>query len=162
MNVGALALLLVSLLVLPSSAKGEGLKAGTKAPAWILKGPDGKDIKSTDFKGKVVVLNFWATWCPPCVKEIPDFIEIQKELGEKGVTFVGASLDASPAPVKKYVKRTQVNYPIVMGDSDVVKEYGNFNAIPHTFVIDKDGIIRLSKSGMISKGDLLAGIKPLL
>lgn len=162
LNVGAVALLLVSLIVLPSSARAAGLEVGKKAPAWILKAPDGKDVKSTEFKGKVIVLNFWATWCGPCVKEIPDFIEIQNELGEKGVTFVGVSLDASPSPVKKYVKRTAVNYPVVMGDSDVVKDYGNFNAIPHTFVIDKEGVIRLSKSGMIKKGDLLASIKPLL
>ncbi len=138
------------------------LKVGTKAPAWILKAPDGKDKKSTEHEGKVVVLNFWATWCPPCVAEIPDFIEIQKEFGEKGLTFVGVSLDASPVPVKKYVKRTKVNYPVVMGTPEMVQDYGNPSGIPQTYVIDKDGIIRMSHMGKISKQALLASVKPLL
>ncbi|MCS1411829.1 MAG: Thiol-disulfide oxidoreductase ResA [Verrucomicrobia subdivision 3 bacterium] len=147
--------------VLPAPA-GE-LKKGTKAPAWTLKDLDGKDVKSTTYDGKIVVLNFWATWCPPCVKEIPDFIEIQKELKDKNVTFVGVSLDTSATPVKRYVKRTKVNYPIVMvGDTDVVKAYGNFAGIPHTYVIDEEGIIQLSQSGMISKQALMARLKPLL
>ncbi len=162
MNLSAGTLLLLSLLFLPESIRAAGLEAGKKAPVWILPSPEGADVKSTDFKGKIVVLNFWATWCPPCVKEIPDFIEIQKELASKNVTFVGVSLDASSAPVKKYLKRTKLNYPVVMGNADVVKDYGNFTGIPHTFVIDKDGVIRVSKSGMISKQALMAGIKPLL
>ena len=72
------------------------------------------------------------------------------------------SLDTSSKPVKKYVKKTMVNYPVVMGDADVVKDFGNFSGIPQTYVIDKDGIIRLSQVGQISKEKLLAGIKPLL
>ena len=144
-----------------SLSAGE-LKPGTKAPVWILKGLDDKDVKSTDYSGKVVVLNFWATWCPPCVAEIPDFIEIQNELGGKGLTFVGVSLDQSPAPVKKYVKRTKVNYPVVMGDSEVVKDFGNISGIPTTYVIDKGGVIRMSHVGKISKKKLLASVKGLL
>lgn len=138
------------------------LKPGTKAPVWILKGLDGTDVKSTSFDGKVVVLNFWATWCPPCVAEIPDFIEVQKELGGKGLTFVGVSLDQSTVPVKKYVKRTKVNYPIVMGNSEVVKDFGNISGIPTTYVIDKSGVIRMSEVGKISKKKLLASVRGLL
>ncbi len=159
---GAIALLVISIACLSPSIKAGELKPGTKAPAWILQSPDGKDIKSTAFDGKIVVLNFWATWCPPCVKEIPDFIELQSELKDKGVTFVGVSLDASASPVKKYLKRTKVNYPVVMGNADVVAEFGNFTGIPHTYVIDKEGVIRMSHSAMISKQQLMAGIKPLL
>lgn len=148
-------------LLTTSTLAGE-LKVGTKAPAWILKGLDGKNVKSSEFKGKVVVLNFWATWCGPCIAEIPDFIEIQKEYQEKGLTFVGVSLDLSPSPVKKYVARNDLNYPVVMGDSEMVKDYGNFNGIPQTYVIDKEGIIRMSQSARISKQKLLANVKPLL
>jgi peroxiredoxin len=162
LRLGAVALLVLSIVFVGGTTQAGELKVGTKAPAWILKAVDGSDVKSTAYDGKVVVLNFWATWCPPCVAEIPDFIELQKEFGEKGLTFVGVSLDTSSKPVKKYVKKTMVNYPVVMGDADVVKDFGNFSGIPQTYVIDKDGIIRLSQVGQISKEKLLAGIKPLL
>ena len=162
MRLSAMALLVLSIVFIVGNSQAGELKPGTKAPAWILKAVDGEDVKSTAYDGKVVVLNFWATWCPPCVAEIPDFIELQKEFGAKGLTFVGVSLDTSSTPVKKYVKKTKVNYPVVMGDSDVVKDYGNFSGIPQTYVIDKEGIIRLSQVGKISKEKLLAGIKPLL
>lgn len=152
----------IALVSLSGVCQADPLKPGTKAPAWILKNLEGEDVKSSEFKGKVVVLNFWATWCGPCIHEIPDFIEIQKELSDKGLTFVGVSLDQATNPVTKYVKRTKVNYPVVMGDVDVVKDFGNFGGIPQTFVIDKEGIIRVSKTGLISKQKLLEGIKPLL
>ena len=153
--------LLASMIWAGDLAAGQ-LKPGTKAPAWMLKALDGKDVKSSEYRGKVLVLNFWATWCPPCVAEIPDFIELQKELGDKGLTFVGVSLDVSPAPVKKYVRRTKVNYPVVMGNQDVVNDFGNFSGIPQTYVIDKEGVIRMSHMGKIKKEALLAGVKPLL
>ena len=154
-------LVLSVVFAVPTSEAGE-LKPGTKAPAWILKSLAGDEGKSTKDKGKVVVLNFWATWCGPCIAEIPDFIELQKEYEKKGLTFVGVSLDQSSTPVKKYVKKTKVNYPVVMGNADVVKDYGNFAGIPQTYVIDKEGVIRMSQMGMISKKDLLAKVKPLL
>ena len=166
-------------LVAPLNA-GE-LKVGTKAPAWKLNGLDGKAVQSSDFEGKVVVFNFWATWCPPCVKEIPDFIEVQKEFKDKGVVFIGVSLDKprssgdkddvesllrplleTKAKVESFVDKMKVNYPIVWGDSKVDKDYGGIAAIPQTYVIDKKGVIQASHLGMISKKDLLKSLKPLL
>lgn len=153
-------------LAAPLSA-GE-LKVGTKAPAWKLNGLDGKAVQSADFKGKVVVFNFWATWCPPCVREIPDFVEVQKEFKDKGVVFIGVSVDKpaaekkTTAKVKSFVEKMKINYPIVWGDSKVDKDYGGITGIPHTYVVDKKGVIRASHLGMISKKDLLKSLKPLL
>ena len=144
------------------------LKVGTKAPAWKLNGLDGKAVQSADFKGKVVVFNFWATWCPPCVREIPDFVEVQKEFKDKGVVFIGVSVDKpaaekkTTAKVKSFVEKMKINYPIVWGDNKVDKDYGGITNIPHTYVVDKKGVIRASHLGMISKKDLLKSLKPLL
>lgn len=158
-------------LAAPLSA-GE-LKVGTKAPAWKLNGLDDKAVQSSDFKGKVVVFNFWATWCPPCVREIPDFVEVQKEFKDKGVVFVGVSVDKprskdkkdveeNKKKVKAFVEKMKINYPIVWGDKKVDKDYGGITGIPQTYVIDKKGVIRASHLGMISKKDLLKSLKPLL
>lgn len=153
-------------LAAPLSA-GE-LKVGTKAPAWKLNGLDGKAVQSSDFKGKVVVFNFWATWCGPCVREIPDFVEVQKEFKDKGVVFIGVSVDSpaaekkTTAKVKAFVEKMKINYPIVWGDKKVDKDYGGITGIPQTYVIDKKGVIRASHLGMISKKDLLKSLKPLL
>lgn len=157
-----IAILMLAFCVSSGQMFAGELKPGTKAPAWRLQSPEGKEMSSATYEGKVIVLNFWATWCPPCVAEIPDFIELQKEFEDKEFTFVGISLDSSSTPVKRYIKRNKVNYPIVMGDADVVKDFGNFTGIPHTYVIDKKGMIQMSHVGQISKSKLSKSIKPLL
>ncbi|MBI5380535.1 MAG: TlpA family protein disulfide reductase [Opitutae bacterium] len=118
------------------------------APAWTLKDVDGKPVSSEQFKGKVVVIDFWATWCPPCRVEIPGYIALQKKYGKDGLVIIGVSLDrAGPAVVKQFATKNQVNYVMVMGDEKVVEAFGGFDAIPTTFIIDRQGQLRDQKTG---------------
>ncbi len=115
----------------------------TIAPDFALTSTDGREIKLSDFRGKVVVLDFWATWCPPCKAEIPDFIKLYSQYKNDGFQMLGVSLDQGGLhDVVPFIKSHGINYPIVLGTDEVVSAYGGIRGIPTTFVIDKKGYVR--------------------
>jgi cytochrome c biogenesis protein CcmG/thiol:disulfide interchange protein DsbE len=133
------------------------------APSFTLQDLKGNQVSLSDFKGKVVVLDFWATWCPPCVKEIPHFIELYEQYKDRGFAMVGISLDRKGiSVVKSFALKYQVNYPILMADGQVQKAYGGIPSIPTTFVIDKAGNIRQKYVAYRDKAVFEADIKKLL
>ena len=134
-----------------------------RAPAWELKDLDGNTVRMADYKGKVVILDFWATWCPPCKKEIPGFINLQKKYGDKGLVVIGVSLDeGGPAVVKPFAQKMGINYPLVMGDQKIAAAFGGIEAIPTTFIIDREGNVVTGHQGYADEATFESEIKPLL
>jgi len=134
-----------------------------KAPDFTLKSFDGKTVKLSDYKGQVIIIDFWATWCPPCRKGIPDLISIQNDY-KNDVVIIGISLDGEKTlkDVPGFVKSYAINYPIVYGDDKVVAAYGGIEGIPTAFVVDRKGNIVDKHVGLVPKDTYVNKIKELL
>jgi peroxiredoxin len=113
-----------------------------KAPVFTRHDLKGQTINIARLRGKVVLLNFWATWCAPCQAEMPKFSAWQKEYGPRGFQVIGISMDDSKAPVQKLVARLKLDYPIAMGDVKLGNLYGKVLGLPLTFLIDRHGVVR--------------------
>ena len=157
---------LVSVCLLLLGCGSSGKSESAAAMAITLPDLDGNSINVSSYQGQVIMLNFWATWCPPCRQEIPDFIELQKELGPKGLAIIGVSLDqAEVSEISGISRDLKINYPVLYagGQADrIVKGLGDFSSIPTTFLIDRNGKIVSTITGARPKkfwqkeiGDLL-------
>lgn len=133
------------------------------APDFTLKDAEGQNVKLSDYRGKVVLLNFWATWCGPCQLEIPWFIDFQKEYKSQGLEVIGVSMDDDGwAAIKPFVASHKVNYRILLGNDSVTQLYGGIDSLPTTFLIDRSGRVAKVHVGLAGKNEYLDEIKSLL
>src|ERR1700736_1911052 len=118
------------------------------APPFLLRDINGKIVSTADWKGKVVILNFWATWCPPCREEVPELVQLQAKYKDK-LLVVGASEDDdAPQKVQQFVQRFGINYPVVMATKELIENYGGVPALPTSFLIDTQGRVMLKHTGL--------------
>jgi peroxiredoxin len=139
-------------------------KSGFKiAPEFALKDISGVERKLSDFKNKVVIIDFWATWCPPCKAEIPHFIDLYSQYKDQGLEIIGISLDFGGEKIlPAFINKNNINYTILLGGEEVSDLYGGIAAIPTTFIIDKDGYIRKKYIGYNEKAVFENDVKELL
>jgi len=133
------------------------------APDFELKDVNGKTIRLSDYRGQVVLLNFWATWCGPCKIEIPWFVEFQRTFKDRGFTVIGVSVDEDGwEAVRPFLAARQVNYPVVIATPEVETKYGGVEALPMSFLIDRDGRIASTHVGLVTKKTYEDEIRQLL
>jgi peroxiredoxin len=129
-----------------------GAENPVRAPDFSLKNLNGQTVRLSDFTGKIVILNFWATWCPPCRIEIPHLKELYAQYRDRGVEVIGISLDsAGEQVVRDFVEKNQIDYAILLGDEKITLDYGGILGIPTSFIIDRQGRIRQRLFGLQTK-----------
>jgi peroxiredoxin len=140
---GIVALCLLG-LYLAGRRKAQQPKAaasGNLAPDFTVTGIDGKKLALSAYKGKVVLLDFWATWCSPCRAEIPHFVEMQDKYGPQGFQVIGISMDDDAGPVREFYQQFKMNYPVAVGDDKLAQSFGGVLGLPVNFIIDREGHI---------------------
>src|SRR5260370_25284887 len=136
---------------------------GQLAPDFALASLDGQTLKLSDYRGKAVLLNFWATWCEPCKIEMPWFVDLQKKYGPQGLQVLGVAMDdASPKEIAEFAQKLGVNYPIVIGKEEVGTQYGGVQFLPSTFYIGRDGKILYRVFGLLSRSVIGSNIQKAL
>ncbi len=132
------------------------------APEFSLPELTGQTLHLSAYRGKVVLLDFWATWCDPCKDEIPHFVDLQSKYGDQGLQIIGISMDDGPAPVREFSERFHINYPVAMGDARTGELYGGVLGLPLAFLIGRDGRIEAKHMGATDSSVLEGEIKALL
>lgn len=136
---------------------------GVQAPDFTLTSLDGRKVRLSDFRGKAVLLNFWATWCPPCKVEMPWFADLQKQYGKDGLIVLGVAMDdTEPATIAKFANELGVNYQVLLGTDQVSDDYGDVQYLPTTFYIGRDGTIVDKMTGLLDRKDIEDAVKKVL
>jgi peroxiredoxin len=151
---------LAALLITATVATGQSVQ---KAPTLTLKSIEGRSLRLGDYKGKVVLLNFWATWCPPCRAEMPDLVKMQRDYAKRGLQVIGVTYPPETmGEVRRFARSLGVNYPVALGTKATKSRFAETETLPVTIVIDRDGNIRDTIEGILLPEEFEQKIKPLL
>ncbi len=133
------------------------------APAFVLKDLRGRTLRLSDYKGRVLLINFWATWCAPCLVEMPDLVKLQKEYESRGLQIIGVNCPPTTRKsVKGVARKLKINYPILFGTDKVSDAYYATSVLPTTIIVDRDGKIRGRILGILAPEEFDRSVKPLL
>jgi thiol-disulfide isomerase/thioredoxin len=156
-------LIVFAAVTLASAAPVSILRQELKAPQFALKDLNGRIVRLSDYKGKVVLINFWATWCPPCRAEMPDLVRLQREHGKEGLQIIGITYPPEQrARVRRFARGLKVNYPIILGTREIKARFSSDETLPLTIVINRDGKVIEIISGILLREEFDEKIKPLL
>ena len=139
------------------------LAQDSKLPALRLKDIQGRRLRLSDYRGKVVLINFWATWCPPCRTEIPDLVRLQNDYRSRGLRVIGVTYPPQkPAEVRRFIRKAKVNYPVALGGKGTKLLFTSSETLPMTIVVGRDGRVQEIIEGILLPEEFEQKIKPLL
>ena len=145
------------------AASATGVLAQRDAPQFDLKDVKGRTVRLSDYRGKVVLINFWATWCPPCREEMPDLVKLQGEHGKDGLQIIGVTYPPEKkSRVRRFARNLKVNYPIILGTREIKDRFSSDETLPLTVVINRNGKVSDIISGILLREEFDEKIKPLL
>jgi thiol-disulfide isomerase/thioredoxin len=145
-----------------SQTSGTQSLVGRRAPEFVRRDLTGHNLDLARLHGKVVLLNFWATWCAPCQVEMPMFARWQKQYGPQQLAVIGISMDDDSESARRTILAQRVDYPVAMGDATLGQRYGGVLGLPLTFLIDRNGIVRAKFQGETDLGKIEASLRSLL
>jgi peroxiredoxin len=162
-GVAVVGILLIRYVGEPSSIATAQSTKNASTPDFKLTDSNGASIHLSDYKGKVVLLNFWATWCGPCNIEIPWFVEFENRYRNRGFVVLGVSMDEEGwKVVRPFMENRKINYPVLLGNEDLAQHFGNIESLPTTFLIDRTGKIATVHTGLVGKDAYAREISQLL
>jgi len=148
----------------PSTVATVGPFKNALAPDFTLPGLDGQHLQLSAYRGKIVLLDFWATWCAPCREETPHLVELQQKYGAQGLQVIGISMDDSPDPARAFYQQFHMNYPVVMGSAETGELYGGVLGLPIAFLINRDGRVYSKHIGAtdpaVFEKDIMSLLRP--
>ncbi|HWP43612.1 MAG TPA: TlpA disulfide reductase family protein [Blastocatellia bacterium] len=158
-----LALIAVLLAATMARSSAQSQIGAATAPDFELKDAGGRAVRLSDYRGKVVLLNFWATWCPPCRAEMPELVRLQEENESRGLQIIGITYPAfDRKTVRRIAREMKLNYPVLYGTREIAARYGVGEVLPATIVIDREGKIRARILGILEIEEFERGVEPLL